>query len=350
MKPVFEKILVIRFSSLGDLILLTPLLERLREWMPEAEIHLLTKERYAPLFASDRRINQMKLLRSGELGELLRIRSELAAERYDLILDAHNVIRSNLLYATTRAGIKVQLRKGQFKKFMILRMGLNLYENILHQSERYIDLLRPFDPPDGGTIPSLAIPAEAREKARALIRERYPGDVSLVALAPGARWETKRWPLEHFITVADRLSASGHGIVLIGGADDAALCGELSGRCAVSPLDAAGRLGLIESAALLAECRLLVTNDSAPLHMAEAAGTPVVALFGPTVREFGYHPQLSSSVMLGLELGCRPCSRNGARPCRIHTKECLADLTPDHVIDAAVTLLGDSKRNGSEES
>ncbi len=349
MNQEFKKILVIRFSSLGDLVLLTPLLERLRAWMPEAEIHLLTKERYAPLFAADRRIDEVKLLRSNSLKELLHIRSELSAERYDLILDAHNVVRSNLLYATTRAGIKVQLKKDQFKKFMITRMGLNLYGEIHHQSERYTDLLRPFRPPEGGTIPSLMIPEEARAKARDTIRERYPEGSSLVALAPGARWETKTWPVEHFITVADTLASSGHGIVLIGGIEDKALCGELSGRCAAPPLDTAGRLGLLESAALLAECRLLVTNDSAPLHMAEAAQTPVVALFGPTVREFGYHPQLSSSLMLGLELRCRPCSRNGARPCHIHTKECLVDLAPGHVIEAAATILGDSTGTGSEE-
>lgn len=343
MNEEFEKILIIRFSSLGDLVLLTPLLERLRGWMPKAEIHLLTKECYAPLFAADHRIDELKLLRSGTLGELFGIRSDLIEERYDLILDAHNVIRSNLLYATIHAGVKVQLRKDQFKKFMLMRLRLNLYDEIIHQSERYIDLLDPFDLPEGDSIPSLMIPGEAREMARTMIRKRYAGGILPVALAPGARWETKMWPVEHFVTVADSLAASGHGIILIGGVGDEALCGELSKRCAVRPLDASGRSGLLETAALLAECHLLVTNDSAPLHMAEAVGTPVVALFGPTTRELGYHPQLTSSVMLGLELGCRPCSRNGARPCHLHTKECLVDLTPAHVIEAAGTVLGTSR-------
>jgi heptosyltransferase-2 len=350
MNQKFKKILVIRFSSLGDLVLLTPLLDRLREWMPKAEIHLLTKERYAPLFTADHRIDEMKLLRTGTLGGLLHLRSGLIAEKYDLILDAHNVIRSNLLYATIHAGIKVQLRKGQLKKFMLMKMGLNLYDEIIHQSERYIDLLHPFDHPEGDSIPSLIIPNETRETARAMIRDHYPEETPLVALAPGARWETKMWPVEHFITVADSLTAAGHGIVLIGGSDDKTLCGELSKRCTARPLDASGRLGLLESAALLAECRLLVTNDSAPLHMAEAVGTSVVALFGPTVREFGYHPQLSSSVMLGLELGCRPCSRNGARPCHLHTNECLVDLSPGHVLEAAGTVLGTSRPTESTGS
>ena len=92
---------------------------------------------------------------------------------------------------------------------------------------------------------------------------------------------------------------------------------------------------------MLAECRLLVTNDSAPLHMAEAVGTPVVALFGPTVRELGYHPQLHSSLMLGLDLMCRPCSRNGARPCHLDTKECLVGLKPSRVLEAVGAVIGD---------
>jgi heptosyltransferase-2 len=176
-----------------------------------------------------------------------------------------------------------------------------------------------------------------------MIRDHGFEGIPLVAMSPGARWETKRWPIEHFASVAGSLASSGHGIVLIGGPGDESLCAELSRLCDEAPLDASGKLDLIGSAALLAECRLLVTNDSAPLHMAEATGTPVVAIFGPTVRELGYHPQLPSSVLLGLELRCRPCSRNGARPCHLHTKECLVDLDPGHVIEAAGTVLGISQ-------
>ena len=336
----FKKILVIRFSSLGDLILLTPLLGTLRSWAPKAAVHLLTKERYASLFTADDRVDEVKMLRSGTLRELLELRSTLRAEKYDLIIDAHNVIRSNLLYATIHSGVKVQLEKEQLKKFMLTRMRLNLYDRVTHQSERYLDLLRPFSAPTGLSYPSLALPDEVIESARDMIQGHGLQGKPLVALAPGARWETKRWPVEHFADVAEYLSREGYGILLVGGQEDEKLCSELSRLCTEQPLDASGKLDLLGSAALLAECHALVTNDSAPLHMAEAVGTPVVAIFGPTVRELGYHPQLPSSAMLGLELRCRPCSRNGARPCHLHTKECLVDLAPEHVIEAAVSILG----------
>lgn len=343
MQQGFKKILVIRFSSLGDLVLLTPLLGMLRSWAPGAEIHLLTKDRYAPLFTADERIDEIKLLRSGTLRELVDLRSALRSEKYDLIIDAHNVIRSTLLYSTIHSGVKVHLKKEQLKKYMLTRMGLNLYDHIIHQSERYLELLRPFSVPIGDSYPSLAVSDDARDRARNMIRDHGFEGRSLVAMAPGARWETKRWPVEHFASVAGSLASSGHGIVLIGGPDDETLCTELSELCGEAPLNASGKLDLIGSAAMLAECRLLVTNDSAPLHMAEAVGTPVVAIFGPTARELGYHPQLPSSVLLDLELRCRPCSRNGARPCHLHTKECLVDLDPGHVTEAAMTILGISQ-------
>lgn len=350
MQQEIEKILVIRFSSLGDLVLMTPLLSALRSWAPGAEIHLVTKERYAPLFAADGRIDEIKLLRSGSMGELFDLRSTLRAEKYDLIIDAHNVIRSNLLYSTIHSGVKVQLRKDQFKKFMLTRMRLYLYDEIEHQSERYLELLRPFSAPECDPYPSLMIPEEVRENARSMILDHGFEGNPLVAMAPGARWETKRWPAGHYASVARSLASSGYGIVLVGGPGDEALCSDLSKLCDEAPLDASGRVDLLGSAALLSECRLLVTNDSAPLHMAEAVGTPVVAIFGPTVREFGYHPQLPSSIMLDLELSCRPCSRNGSRPCHLHTKECLVDLDPAHVIGAAGTVLGIEENAAQEGS
>jgi heptosyltransferase-2 len=187
---------------------------------------------------------------------------------------------------------------------------------------------------------ALRLPEQALEKARRLLaREGYDRS-TIVAIAPGARWNTKRWPLENFIDVAKALEEDGHRVVLIGGPGEEAICAELATRSGIHPLDLSGKLSLSESAALLMLCTLLVTNDSAPLHMAEAAGTPVVALFGPTVREFGYYPLLPESRAIDVEMSCRPCSRNGARPCPLGTKACLVAIEPGRVIEAARSILG----------
>ena len=110
-------------------------------------------------------------------------------------------------------------------------------------------------------------------------------------------------------------------------------------QAASAPLDLTGRLSILESAAVLKRCAALVTNDSAPLHLAESVGTPVVAFFGPTVREFGYFPRLPRSRALEVSLRCRPCSRNGARRCPYGTKECLAAIPPERAMEELAPLL-----------
>jgi heptosyltransferase-2 len=119
----------------------------------------------------------------------------------------------------------------------------------------------------------------------------------------------------------------------------------MAGRIAssVSPHipNASGVISILETEALLRSCRLLITNDTAALHLAEAVSTPVVAIFGPTVREFGYFPRLPRSIMLETDLPCRPCSRNGAKPCPLGTKECLTAITPDMVLDAVRRMLAE---------
>ncbi len=104
-------------------------------------------------------------------------------------------------------------------------------------------------------------------------------------------------------------------------------------------MDACGRLSLLETAAALERAAVLVTNDSAPLHMAEAVGTPVVALFGPTVRQFGYFPLLEESIVIERDLECRPCSRNGSRPCHLENRDCLDTIGPDEVLGSVHHVL-----------
>ena len=349
MSDANKKILIIRFSSLGDIVLLTALIEALRGALPAAEIHLLTKERYGELFSGDDRIERVIPLLGEDFGELMRLRALLAREKYDLIIDAHNVIRSNLLYGTIRAGIKVQLKKDQLKKLLLIRGKINLYKQIASQPERYLEMLRFIGIGDADAKTALRLTDQALEKARTILAEKGYERDSTIAIAPGARWNTKRWPLENFIEVSRSLDADGYRIVLIGGPGEEAVCAEFTDRSGIHPLDLSGKLSLSESAALMSLCALLVTNDSAPLHMAEAVGTPVVALFGPTVREFGYYPLLPQSAAIDVEMSCRPCSRNGARPCPLGTKACLVAIEPDRVIDAARSALERREPVGSSE-
>jgi heptosyltransferase-2 len=337
-----EKILVMRFSSLGDLVLIVPLIRALKRGFPARDIHLTTKDLYEELFATDRNITRVHTLRGSGLGALARLWRELARERFDIIIDAHNVIRSNILLHALHAPRKVQLRKDQTKKLLLIKAKRNLYPRRIHQTERYLELAGRLGIPDADLVGSLDIPETTRRSADgALTRAGFAGG-RLVAVAPGARWDTKRWPASYYSELIGALSKRGHTAILIGSAGETGLAERIASASGVSPLNLAGKLSLMETAALLARCEALVTNDSAPLHLAESVGTPVIAFFGPTVREFGYYPRLSRSVLLETDLECRPCSRNGAKPCPLGTKECLMSIMPadavakiEEVVDAA---------------
>ncbi len=333
------RILLIRFSSLGDLVILSALVEGIAAVFPGSELHLVTKEEYAGLYIQDKRVAAVRMLPGGSgIAGLLSLRRELSREHFDIILDAHNVIRSNLLYRTLRAGRKAQLRKDQVRKVSLIRAGVDLYMGAASMKDRYLGLLASI----GAAVPEVSTridpPPEALAAAVELIRSGGIPDRRLVVLAPGARWETKRWPARRFAEIAASLSAKGYGTVVIGEAREKGICAEAASCPGV--LDACGRLSLMETAALLSRASALVTNDSAPLHMAEAVGTPVVALFGPTVRQFGYYPLLGRSIVMERDIGCRPCSRNGARPCHIEKRECLESIGAEEVTAAVERLLG----------
>lgn len=340
MSVALGKTLVLRLSSLGDLILMVPLLRALFAARAGQEMHLVCKEKYAGLFEGNDFLDRIFLVKRGGPAELASLRSALARERYDTVIDAHNVIRSNLLFHTTRARNKIQIRKDQMKKWLLIRGRTNRYGRLVSQSERYAELARRLGvaiPADSGELP---IPAAAARSADVALAPAARDGKPLVALAPGARWPTKRWPAEHFERLGSAAGNAGCAVVLMGGPEDAPQNAAIARNVFPAPLDLAGRLSIIESAAVLKRCDALVTNDSAPLHLAEAVGTPVVALFGPTVREFGYYPRLPRSIALEVDLPCRPCSRNGARLCHLGTKECLTAIAPERAMQALLSVLG----------
>jgi len=335
------KILVIRMSSLGDLILLVPLLRTIRNSFQEKEITLLTKEKYAGLFSDQKFLDRLILLKRGNLRELVRLRSELSHEHFDLIIDAHHVIRSNILFHTLNAKKKLQIRKNEAAKTALIKGKVNWYKHIVSQSRRYAEIAKRLEiTMNTGSAAELPVPDAAAARAERLFEGNSLAGRTVIALAPGARWPTKVWPKEHFTMLIHEVSARGFAPVLIGGAEEAASNAEIAKQSGSSLLDLTGALSIMESAAVLKRCAALVTNDSAPLHLAEAVGTPVVAFFGPTVREFGYFPRLERSIALEVKLPCRPCSRNGARACPYGTKECLVAIRPEEALTALLTVLG----------
>lgn len=337
------KICIIRLSSLGDLVLMVPMLRALRSSFPTKQIHLVCKEKYAGLFDGGGLVDSFIPVRRGDLREIVDLRSALSRAGYETIIDAHGVIRSGLLFHALRAPRKLRIRKDELQKAALIVGKMNLYRRVTSQTERYAELARRLGAETRGPDAELPVPPSAARSAEAALSRAGFSGKSLIAFAPGARWPTKRWPADRFARLIFETSARGFEPLLIGGAEDAAANAEVAELSRSAPRNLTGALSIIESAAVLKRCGALVTNDSAPLHLAEAVGTPVIAFFGPTVREFGYFPRLPASRALETALPCRPCSRNGKRACPYGTKECLTSIEPSTALEALIRALGKTR-------
>ncbi|MBK8056386.1 MAG: glycosyltransferase family 9 protein [Gemmatimonadetes bacterium] len=154
----------------------------------------------------------------------------------------------------------------------------------------------------------------------------------LLAIAPGSAWATKRWP--YYAALARRLTLLGR-VVILGSDGDSHLAQEIVAETFGSAIDATGKLSLLASAALIGRAHVLVTNDSAPLHLASAMNTPTVALFGPTVTALGFGPLADARQVAEVPmLACRPCDAHGPRACPLTHWRCMRDLTVAEVLDA----------------
>jgi heptosyltransferase-2 len=210
-----------------------------------------------------------------------------------------------------------------------------------HHAERLWRLAAGDDVPDPAPelIRPRLYPGEGERAAIDALLKPVPRDgAPLLALAPGSIWGTKRWP--HFPALASRLAAL-YRIVVVGGAEDAALAAEIARAAGPERVvDATGKFSLLASAELLSRCAALVTNDSAPQHLASAAGTPTLTIFGPTVPSFGFGPLAPRHGTVGNEtLDCRPCDSHGPMVCPLGHWKCMNELHIERVTRELDSLL-----------
>jgi heptosyltransferase-2 len=267
---------------------------------------------------------------------LTTLASRLRAAAYDAAYLAQGSLRSAALAFMARIPERIGFATSAGSWLYTTKVA---YRDDLHHAARLVLLSRPNgrEPTIDETRPSLAPGAAERELVDDLLRRDgvEPGE-RLIALAPGSVWGTKRWP--YYRELAQELAGTGR-IVVVGSKDDAPLALEI--RTAVpNAVDATGVLPLLGSAELIGRCAVIVTNDSSPLHLASAMGTPTVAIFGPTVPDFGFGPLAPSSVVIGHEsLACRPCHRHGPRRCPLTHFRCMRELTPELVAERARSLI-----------
>ena len=335
-----RKILLIRLSSIGDIILTTPLLRVLKTRYPECELHYITRKEFSELLRDDPMVDRLISIDvAGGRSAMRALNLELMDQRYDAVLDLHNNFRSRIL----RNGLSSRLHlidKRSLRRLLLTQLHVNTFKEITPVPERYIETARRYGVLPDAFGPRLHPTEAQRASARTKLREAG-ADVAdgFVGLCPGAMHFTKRWPEERFVELARMLTARGERLLLFGGSQDSIVAEMIARTAPRSIVDLTGRLSLMETAAAMEHCRVVIANDSGLMHMATAVRRPVVALFGSTVREFGFFPYNSPAVILETHgLRCRPCSHIGLPHCPKRHFACMREITPEQVVDAVDAL------------
>ena len=338
---------VLQTSFLGDMVLTTPLLERLAG---EGLVHVVATPANAALLANHPAVASVIVFdkRGADrgLGGLRRVARRLRVVGAQRAYLAQGSSRTAALAWLADIPERIGFETSGGKLFTTRRVA---YDRSLHHASRLWQLANA--PGDLSMPPALRpslFPGAAEHEAvdRLLAQHHVEAGAPLIALAPGSVWATKRWP--SFDALAAELveipALQQARLVVLGAAGDAPLAHAIgvaaTARGGAPVLDATGKLSLLGSAALLARCAVLVSNDSAPLHLASAMNTPTVALFGPTVPGMGFGPLAERRQIVQHEsLSCRPCHAHGPMQCPLGHWKCMRELLPQRVAAETFTLV-----------
>ena len=336
-------VLVVQTSFLGDVVLTTPLLRYLARRGP---VDVLATPASATLLAQNPAVREIipfdKRRRDRGVAGFVRLAGKLRRKHYGAAYLAQGSLRSAALAVAAGARERIGFTTSAGRVLYTRRVA---YDEGAHHAARLLAL---------GVLPGdRALTAEdLRPRLYPSITEVSAVDALLaesghvrgqpiVALAPGSVWATKRWP--YCAQLAARLVARGARIAVVGGREDRPLARAIAAAVGPerAPIDAVGRLSLLGSAELIGRCVAIVTNDSAPQHLASAMGTPTVSIFGPTVPQFGFGPLAPRRATLGRDsLDCRPCDRHGPQRCPLGHWRCMREIGAEEVERTVGELLG----------
>ncbi|MEP6745566.1 MAG: glycosyltransferase family 9 protein [Gemmatimonadota bacterium] len=334
------RILLVRFSSMGDILLTSALVRVLRARHPEAHIAFLVKAQFAPLVNESPRLSEVITYRDGD--PLLPLARELRDRRFTHLLDLHGSLRSRALHLLA-PGRWREYSKRRVVREILIRLKRNVYHDTVPEAERYFDAAEGLDVrPDGQGL-EFFVSAAAVAEVDAWLATRGLTGQRFTLLGPGAAHFSKRWPPEHWTALAAALARGGRALVVTGGGaerevGDAIVAAARAARADVRAENSAGEFALQETGALLQRAEALAVGDTGVMHMATAVGAPIVALMGPTVRPFGFFPYQANATILERNLYCRPCSAFGGPTCPERHHRCLREILPAEV-EAALAAL-----------
>ena len=346
-----NRVLVVQTAFIGDVILTLPLVEQAHDFFRPADVDMVVVPRAADVCRNHPDLHDLVIYdkRGADRGvrgfiKLIRL---LRSRQYDLALVPHRSLRSALLVALSGIPLRVGFRTLAGRLFFTRSIPRR---SDLHEAERNLSLLAGVGIRDVPlSLPHVHPSSQDEEQVRRFLSTIGVQDnTPVAAIAPGTVWNTKRWPHERYVALAGLMAQAGFHVLIIGGPEDEELSrqiAELGDNPRVHSV--AGPLSLLQSAEVIRRSRILVANDSAPVHLAVAVGTPVVAIFGATIPAFGFAPYgPHDSIVEVRGLSCRPCSAHGGDNCPIKTFECMLTITPERVWNRVQDVMRKAEKSG----
>ena len=345
-----QKILIIRFSSLGDVLLATPLIRLLRARFPNSQIDFLVRTEYADLIRFNPNLSRViEFNIKHGFPALRQLRKNIRDQEYDVILDIHRSLRSRYLTFLLRwnplSGTKVYgIRKNQFIRFLLVKFKINLYKKfygrIIPVWEKYVRTAAPLGiTADEGHL-ELYLSGNSESQLNKDLQKLLSEDYILIA--PGAKHFTKRWPAKYFTWLILEIHRKYQlPTILAGDASDIPVVEEiLSGLPSEIATSLAGELSILQTAEVIRRAKLVISNDSGLMHVAAAFQKPLIAIFGSTVEELGFFPNSNGAQIVENEgLYCRPCSHIGRSSCPEKHFRCMLEIPPEVVMERITRLL-----------
>ena len=332
-------ILVQRLSSIGDIVQATSPLSTLRNRFPESRIDFMTLSHFAPLLENHPLINRIVKINKTEPVSILRSMGNKIDVDYDLVVDLHNSLRTQIIRRRIVNKATLVYKKPRWKRFKLIQLHINDFEDGFNQRRLYHDCLKPvmngqIDIPDT----TLSISESEKNQAVELLKQNGV-DIDFIVIIPGANWETKVWSADSYKKVfSTLLKETNKSIVIIGSGKDS-ICDKIE---IDNPrvLNLKGKTDLRASLGIISNAKAALGSDTGLLHAAEALAIPAVMIMGPTAVETGGGTFLDRSVTIAnANLWCRPCSQNGKTPCFRKEQYCMMSITPEKVINSLENIL-----------
>jgi len=328
-------ILIIRLSSIGDILLSTPFIRQVRHTFYNSRIDYVIKEKYKDLLIDNPHIDNLIIFEeSKNKNTLKKIKERIKRTKYNYIFDLHNNFRSIYLRRGLKADYVKHIKKDKLKQTVLVFLKQNRYKKIVTIPERYLNVAKPVGVKSDNHGLELYWQNQTENSVNKILQEKKLNVTDrFICIAPGAGFFTKRWPIHFFKQLTELFTRkTKYKILILGGPLDRQWGNELENH--PNTINLTGELSLLQSGIVISKSSGMISNDSGLMHMATAVKTPVLAIFGSSVRELGFFPYRSKNKVLEVkDLYCRPCSHIGKDKCPEKHFRCMLEITPQMVFD-----------------